>query len=457
MDDGLIELEVISVEDDKVNCRVLNSGVISNRKGVNIPGIHLNMPYLDEKDTADILFGAEIGYDFIAASFTRTADDIMQIRRILSTKEHKNIKIIAKIENANGVDNIDEILSVSDGIMVARGDMGVEIPLQDVPILQKMLIKKAYSAGKIVITATQMLDSMMKNPRPTRAEATDVANAIYDGTSAIMLSGETAAGKYPVEALRTMATIAERAEADIDYEKRFGAISSPTVPNITNAISHATCTTAYDLKAAAIATVSMSGMTPRLISRYRPSMPILACSPSEKTYYQLAMSWGVIPLKIDVKTNENELFDDAMNVAKEEGHVNDGDVVVITAGVPVGISGTTNLIKVHMVGNILVTGKGMNKLDAVGKVCVARTQKEALKYFIKDDILVIPQTTNELIPLLRDARAVVCEEGGANSHAAIVCQALDIPVIVGAVSACSILKTGALVSVDAHKGLVYGM
>ncbi len=457
LDDGLIELDVFAVEENQVKCKVLNGGSLSNKKGVNIPGINISMPYLDEKDTADIVFGAQKGFDFIAASFTRTADDILQIRQILSANKRKHTKIIAKIENAQGVENIDNILAVSDGVMVARGDMGVEIPYEEVPVLQKMLIKKAYSAGKIVITATQMLDSMMHHPRPTRAEATDVANAIYDGTSAIMLSGETAAGKYPIESLKTMSIIAERAEKDIDYRKRFSNIPSSNIPDITNAISHATVMTAYDLQAAAIATVTMSGQTARLISRYRPQMPIITCTPSQKTYYQLAMSWGVIPVMVEEQSSENLLFDDAMNAAKHAGHLSDGDVVVITAGVPVGISGTTNLIKVHVVGNILVSGIGINKLSAVGKICVASTVEEALSKFQKDDILVIPETTSELIPVMREARGIICEQSGVNSHAAIVGQALNIPVIVNADNACSILKTGTLVSVDSDNGMVCGL
>ena len=455
LDDGLIQMEVIQVTKDSLVCQVFNGGTISNRKGVNIPGVHLNMPYLNEKDTSDIVFGAKAGFDFIAASFTRTADDIRQIRRILNAQNSKNTKIIAKIENLQGVENIDDILLVADGIMIARGDMGVEIPLEEVPILQKELIKKAYSCGRLVITATQMLDSMIKNPRPTRAEATDVANAIYDGTSAIMLSGETASGKYPVEALKTMSQIAERTEQDIDYKKRFSSISSPTIPDITNAISHATVTTAYDLDARAIATVTLSGQTARLISRYRPQMPILGCTPCEKTYRQLSMSWGVVPLKIDIQKCEDDLFTHAIEVAREKGYVNDGDITVITAGIPVGVSGTTNMIKVHMVGDILVSGRGINKLSAIGKLCVAANADEAMHRFHKDDILVIPQTTNDLIPLLRDAKGVICEENGVNSHAAIVGQALDIPVIVGAKNASKILKNGTLVSVDADAGLVY--
>lgn len=298
IDDGLIELSVESVTEKDVVCRVENGGIVSNHKGVNVPRVDLSIPYISEQDRSDIIFGIENDFDFIAASFVRCADDVLQIRKIFDEYHCDNINIISKIENMQGVENIDEIIRVSDGIMVARGDMGVEIPLEDVPVIQKMIIKKVYNADKQVITATQMLDSMMKNPRPTRAEATDVANAIYDGTSAIMLSGETAAGKYPVEALSTMIKIAERAEQDIDYTKKFQNRDSEKNSDITSAISHATCTTALDLDAAAIVTVTKSGKTARMISKYRPACPIIGCTPIEKVSRQLNLSWGVSPLVI---------------------------------------------------------------------------------------------------------------------------------------------------------------
>ena len=349
IDDGLIELRVDSVEGEDIHCTVNNDGVISNHKGVNVPGIHANMPYMSEQDKADILFGIKQNVDYVAASFVRSAADVMQIRAFLYENGGSDIKIIAKIENGEGVDNIDEIIAESDAIMIARGDMGVELPEEEVPIVQKLIIKKVYEAGKQVITATQMLDSMMKNPRPTRAETADVANAIYDGTSAIMLSGETAAGKFPVESLMTMVRIAERTENDIDYKKRFFEHDRDANPDITDAISHATCTTAHDLNASAIVTVTRSGRSARMISRYRPYCDIIGCAMTEKVWRQLNMSWGVIPILLEEKQDIFELFDHAIDVCRQESLLKKDDVVVITSGVPLGMSGTTNMIKVHVV------------------------------------------------------------------------------------------------------------
>ncbi len=350
IDDGLIDLKVVSIDNGTdIVCEVINGGVISNHKGVNIPGVDLSMPYLSEADKQDILFGIEQGFDFIAASFVRTASDILQIKRFLEENGCYSINIIAKIENMQGVEHIDEIIQVSDGIMVARGDMGVEIPNEDVPVMQKMIIKKVYNAGKQVITATQMLDSMIKNPRPTRAETADVANAIYDGTSAIMLSGETAAGLYPVDALKTMVRIAVRTEADIDYKKRFFSLSRKANPDITDAISHATCTTAHDLNAKAIITVSKSGRTARMVSKYRPACDIFGCTTRENIRRQLNLSWGITPILIQEEQDTFDLFDNAIQVIQDRGLLKQDDLTVITAGVPLGISGTTNIIKVHTV------------------------------------------------------------------------------------------------------------
>lgn len=351
IDDGLIELTVVEIKDGTdIVCRVVNGGMISNHKGVNIPGVELSIPYLSDRDKDDILFGIQQGFDFIAASFVRTASDILQIKRFLEENGCYSINIIAKIENKQGVEHIDEIIQVSDGIMVARGDMGVEIPNEDVPVMQKMIIKKVYNAGKQVITATQMLDSMMKNPRPTRAETADVANAIYDGTSAIMLSGETAAGLYPVEALKTMVRIAIRTEEDIDYKKRFFSLSRKANPDITDAISHATCTTAHDLNARAVITVSKSGRTARMVSKYRPSCDIFGCTTYENISRQLNLSWGITPVLIQEEKDTFELFEHAIETIQNKGLLKTDDLVVITAGVPLGISGTTNMLKVHTVG-----------------------------------------------------------------------------------------------------------
>ncbi len=350
IDDGLIELVVKTVTDTAIVCTVLNGGVVSNNKGINVPGVDLSMPYISPQDEKDILFGIEHGFDFVAASFVRTAGDVLQVRRILKEHDCESMNIIAKIENKQGVQHIDEIIDVSDGIMVARGDMGVEIPTEEVPVIQKKIIKKVYEAGKQVITATQMLDSMINNPRPTRAEATDVANAIYDGTSAIMLSGETAAGKYPVKALKMMVRIAARTEDDIDYRKRFFQREKAVSSDITDAISHATCTTALDINAKAIITVTKSGKTARRISKYRPPCQIVGCTMYPHVCRQLNMSWGIKPLLLKEVQDTFELFDNAVDAAKKAGVVKDFEKVVITAGVPLGVSGTTNMLKVHEVG-----------------------------------------------------------------------------------------------------------
>lgn len=350
IDDGLIELNILEVGETDIVCQVENGGTVSNNKGVNVPNCNLSMPFISSKDYEDIIFGIEQGVDFIAASFVRTSEDILEIKEILNKQKCTNIKLIAKIENMQGVQNIDKIIQVSDGVMVARGDMGVEIPMEDVPVLQKKIIKKCISAGKIVITATQMLDSMMKNPRPTRAEATDVANAIYDGTSAIMLSGETAAGIYPVESLQTMVKIAERAEEDINYRSRFSQSREFVKPDVTTAISHATCTTSMDLDAKAIITVTSSGRTAHMISKYKPDCPIIGCTSNASVWRQLNLAWGVIPLIIPEYQNTRDLFNSSVVAANKAGHVKKGEIVVLTAGVPIGIKGTTNILKVQIVG-----------------------------------------------------------------------------------------------------------
>lgn len=454
IDDGLISMRVETITETDIICIVENGGPVSNHKGVNVPNVALSMPYVSEKDRDDIIFGIEQGFDFIAASFVRSADDILEIRDILSQQNCNSINIIAKIENMQGVNNIDEIIRVSDGVMIARGDMGVEIPFEEVPSIQKMIIKKVYNAEKIVITATQMLDSMMKNPRPTRAEATDVANAIYDGTSAIMLSGETAAGLYPVEALKTMVRIAERTEADIDLVKRFNNRESLVNPDITNAIAHATCTTAMDLNASAIVTVTKSGKTARMISKYRPSCPIIGCSPYENVWRQLNLSWGVIPLMVEEKTNTDDLFEHAIQQAEKKHYVKQGEITVITAGVPLGVSGTTNLIKVHVVGHILVKGRGVNNRKTTASLCVGKDEMEIIDSFKEGDIIVLPETSNDIMDELRQASGIIVENEGHNSHAGIVGLSLDIPVILGAKNATDILKSGAVVTVDAEKGIV---
>ena len=464
IDDGLVGLEVVAItpvakpEGNTANpmdivCKVLNDGVISNKKGVNVPNVDLTMPFISEKDYGDICFAVENDYDFIAASFVRTAEDVMEIRKILEEKGGEDIKIIAKIENMQGVRNMDEIIRVSDGIMVARGDMGVEIPLEDVPVMQKMIIKKVCEAGKIVITATQMLDSMMKHPRPTRAESTDVANAIYDGTSAIMLSGETAAGMYPIEAVRTMSRIASRTEQDINYLQRFRQRKGMCNPDVTNAISHATCTMAGDLNAAAIITVTKSGRTAKMISKYRPNCMIIGECLSEKGCRQLNLEWGVQPLLIAEEKDADKLFEKAVDIAEAAGLVSKGELVVLTGGVPLGVSGTTNLIKVQVAGHILLKGKGLNGKKISGNLCVCHSAED-LKSFKDGDIIVAADTSNEMMPQMRHASALIVESKDMNCHAAIAGLSLDIPVMIDAENALTVLRTSAYVELDCENGVV---
>ena len=456
VDDGLIELRVEEVNEKEIRTTVLNGGPLSNRKGINVPGARLSIPFLSDRDREDIAFGVREGFDFIAASFTQSAEDIRLIREELDKHHCDFIRIIAKIENCAGVENIDEILNEADGIMVARGDLGAEVPMENIPILQKQLIKKCYNAGKQVITATQMLESMTHNPRPTRAEITDVANAIYDGTSATMLSGETAMGKYPVEAVKRMAKIAIRTESDIDYQQRFFDNRYGGFTNVTDAISHATCTTAHDLGAKTIITVTTSGFTARLLSRFRPKPDIIGCSPSPEACRHMNMSWGVIPLLVDkVAESSEELLEMAVGDVFKAGYVSYGDLVVITAGLPLGVSGTTNMLKVQMVGDVLLSGNGIVDKSVCGQLCVCTSDTEALKNFKSGDIIVIPSASDKIIGVLRHAGGIICERGGDDSYAAIVGKTLNIPVIVGAENATKILRSGMTVTVDGRRGMVY--
>ena len=456
VNDGVIEMVVEKVNATNIVCHVIHGGVLSNNKGINVPGVQLSMPYLSESDKNDLEFAAKMGFDFIAASFVRTSADIDYLRKYTQSLGWFDVRIIAKIENVEGVRNIDEILEASDGIMVARGDLGVEIPFEQIPSVQKQLIRKGYQAGKQVITATQMLESMITNPRPTRAEITDVANAIYDGTSAIMLSGETAAGLYPIEAVQTMVKIAESTEASINYRKRFKERTTLVNPDITNAISHACCTTAMDLNASAIISVTKSGFTARMVSKYRPECAVVACVMNKKAYRQLNLSWGVTPIMMcQLEENTDQLFDLAVDTAEKTGIVQQGEVVVITAGVPLGVSGTTNLIKVHVVGHVLMKGRSINDKVVSGNLCVCKTASELLHNYKPGDIIVIEETNNEMMPQLRTASALIVEKGGLSSHAAVVGMSLDIPVLLEAKSATEILKQGAFVTVDSKKGIVY--
>lgn len=456
IDDGLIELEVIDIPNDKdIKCKVKNGGTVKNKKGVNVPGVKINLPAITEKDISDIEFGINNGIDFIAASFIRKAEDVHEIRRILEKNNAHQIQIISKIENQEGLDNIDEIIEVSDGIMVARGDLGVEIPTEMVPLAQKEMITKCNKAGKPVITATQMLDSMMRNPRPTRAEVTDVANAIFDGTDAIMLSGETAAGKYPVESVKTMANIAERTEQSLDYEGILKKRAAHKETSVTYAVSHATCTTAHDLGASAIISATSSGFTARMVSKFRPKAPIIAATTSPEILRRLILVWGVQPVLIKDVDSTDEIFDLSISKAKEYGYIQNGDLVVITAGVPVGVAGATNLIKVHIVGEILIKGMGVGKNAASGKVCNVRTSSELESKFEEGDVLVTIATDKDMIKYMEKASAIIVEEAGLSSHAAIVGLSLGKPVIVGAENATKLLKDNQIITVDAIRGLVY--
>ena len=458
LDDGLIKLAIKSVTDTDIVCEVLNSGKIKTKKGVNVPGVHLSMPYLSQRDRDDIIFGVQQGFDFIAASFVRTAQDVYDIRNLLNEYD-SNIRIIAKIENREGVDNIDSILSAADAVMVARGDLGVEIDFTELPGIQKSVIDRSFSFGKPIVTATQMLDSMMVNPRPTRAEISDVANAIYDGTSAIMLSGETAAGAYPVEALKTMSAIAERTENEPHYrDERFKDAAHGQI-SVSDATAHAACLTARDVNAAAIVTVSESGNTARLLSKYRPTQPIIACVMDEQVQRQLSLSWGITSLLMGPAKSTDELIEMSTALAQKNGYLHNGELAVVTAGVPVGVSGTTNMIKIHMVGNCLSTGVGVGRenadlTSASGKACVCRTLDEVRAKFKPGMVLVVPSTTNEMLEYVRDAAALVVEEAGLNSHAAIAGKALLKPTIVGALGACSHIRDGLDIAVDCAHGSV---
>ena len=461
LDDGLIKLQIQTVNDTDIVCTVLNNGKIKNKKGANVPGVHLSMPYMSQRDKDDIIFGIEQGFDFIAASFVRTAQDVYEIRNLLNEYD-SNIRIIAKIENREGVNNIDSILAAADAVMVARGDLGVEIDFTELPGIQKTIIDRSFSFGKPIVTATQMLDSMMVNPRPTRAEISDVANAIYDGTSAIMLSGETAAGAYPVEALKTMSAIAERTEQEGHYLR--GRLMEPNTGKISvsDATAHAACLTAKDVNAAAIVTVSESGTTARLLSKYRPQQPIIACVMKEQVQRQLSLSWGITSLMMPLAHSTDELIEMSTALAKENGFLHNGELAVVTAGVPVGISGTTNMIKIHMVGNCLATGVGVGPenaevSNATGKACVCRTLDEVRAKFKPGMVLVVPSTSNEMLNYVRDAAALVVEEPGLNSHAAIAGKALLKPTVVGAVGATSHIRDGLMIAVDCAHGSVQSL
>ena len=453
IDDGLVGLKVENVVGEEIHCVVENSGIVKNHKGVNVPGVKINLPALTPKDISDIEFGITQGIDFIAASFVRKASDVLAIREVLENNNATDIQIISKIENQEGVDNLDEILQVSDGLMVARGDLGVEIPTEDIPIVQKQMIKKCNALGKPVITATQMLDSMIRNPRPTRAEVTDVANAIYDGTDAIMLSGETAAGKYPVEAVKVMAAIAKRIEETLDYDTILRSKGLNNT-NVTDAISYATCTTAKSLTASGIVTSTSSGYTARMVSKFRPKTPIIAATPNERTSRQLSLSWGVYTVMCEQAENTDDLIDNSIEASKNEGYIHEGELVVITTGVPTGVSGTTNLIKVQVISEEICQGIGIGRTTVEGLVRFVKSG-QTCENFNEGDILVTTMTDKDMNPYIEKAAAIVTQEGGMTSHAAIVGINLGKPVIVSAENILSKVEDGELITVDTTRGAVY--
>lgn len=457
IDDGLIELEVVNIDKDKneIETKALNSGEVKNKKGINVPNVSLKLPGITEKDRQDIIFGIENNVDFIAPSFIRRASDVLEIRDVLEKHNGEGIHIIPKIENQEGIDNIDEILEVSDGLMVARGDLGVEIPAEDVPLVQKQLIHKCNNAGKPVITATQMLDSMQRNPRPTRAEASDVANAIFDGTDAVMLSGETAAGLYPVESVQTMNNIALKAESALQHKRILDERSKHVNMTITEAISQSVTHTAINLDVKAIIAPTESGYTARMISKYRPKQTIVAVTFNDRVNRQLALVWGVHPVQGKKTSSTDEMLDVAIKRGLASGVCKHGDRVLITAGVPVGESGTTNLLKVHIIGDVIAKGQGVGRQIAYGKAVVATTGEEAIAKVSEGDILVTHSTDRDMMPAIEKAAGIVTVEGGITSHAAVVGLSLGIPVIVAVENALEVIEDGEDITIDGTKGDIY--
>jgi len=453
--DGLVGLDIVSIDGSKINTIVKNSGVLGDQKNVNIPGISVKLPAITQKDVDDLVFGIEEGIDIIAASFIRKAADVLEIRKVLEDYNGTDILIFSKIENQEGIDNIDEIIKFSDGIMVARGDLGVEIPTEEVPLVQKMIIKKCNEAGKAVITATQMLDSMIRYPRPTRAEASDVANAIFDGTDAIMLSGETASGSYPVETVSTMARIAERTEKALNYLDSLKYKRKNHVPNVPNAISLATCNTAMDLNAAAIITVTQTGHTARMVSKYRPECPIIAVTPYEKVARKLALNWGVFPIISSETNSTDELIENSVEIALQTGYIEKGDLVIIAAGIPSNYAGTTNMMKVHIAGDILIRGKGLGDVMGYGTANVVHSFEEATNNITTGDILVLKDITEDYIALFDKLAGIITENKIVPSSVAIECLARGIPLIFNAKASVDTLKTGSFITMDIRRGVVY--
>ncbi len=454
--DGLVELKVDNIQEEQVFCKVLNSGKLSSRQGINLPGIRTALPAITKEDVADLEYAQTAQVDFVAASFVRSADDVLQVREVLE-RINSQAQLIAKIETSEAVENLDEIIERADAIMVARGDLGLDISPEEVPLLQKRIIRKCNLVGKPVITATQMLESMTTNPRPTRAEASDVANAILDGTDAVMLSGETAVGRYPVIVVQTIDRIARRVEEDLPYQsilaQRRREIARQTA---TDAISYATCTTANDLNVAAIITATQTGYTARMVAKYRPRQPIVAVTPEKKVLRQLTMVWGVQPLWVEEGIQDtDQMIAASIQSSLKAGCIQGGDLVVITAGVPVGIKGSTNLLKIHTVGQVLASGVGIGTEAATGRIRVVGSAEEAVKLITEGDILVAPFTSRDYVPAMERSAAVVTEAGGLTSHAAVVCLQFGIPVIVGVEKATEKLVSGDTATVDPQRGLLY--
>lgn len=455
VDDGLVGFKVDKIYNTEINCTVLNNGTIGNHKGVNVPGVAINLPALTEKDKADIIFGIESGVDIIAVSFVRKPADVIAIRRVLEENNGSDLLIISKIESREGVKNIDGIIKFSDGIMVARGDLGVEIPVEEVPLVQKMIIEKCNRAGKPVITATQMLDSMMRNPRPTRAEASDVANAIFDGTDCIMLSGETANGRYPIDALKTMARIAERTEQSLNYELMMNKRKLSSSENVANAICYSACTTAAELGASAIIAATMSGYTARTVSKFRPKSPIIGLTPFDRAARELSICWGVYPVLTDKMCTADDIISTSTQKALEAGYIKKGDLVVIAAGIPVALAGTTNMLKVQIAGDIIVKGHGVGNEPVYGTARIVENLEEAEGIVQNGDVLVIKKLNRDYIKILDRVSGIVAEKGGFTSHLAVECISRGIPFITDAEEATKKIKNGMLITLDITRGLVF--
>ena len=455
IDDGLVEFTVISVDEKNVYMRAVNSGELSDRKGVNLPSVKVNLPTLTEKDIEDLIFGIENDVDFIAASFIRNAKDVLEIRKVLESNGGDDIKIISKIENLEGVQNIDEIIEVSDGIMVARGDMGVELDEEDIPLVQKDIIRKCNLKGKFVITATQMLDSMIRNPRPTRAEVTDVANAILDGSSATMLSGETAAGAYPVKACEMMRKIALKIEDSLDYKILVDSTNDEHEINITNSIAKATREAAYDLNAKVIIAATSSGLTARNISKFKPKSPIIAATTDEKVRRQLSIEWGVYPIRATLASSIDDLFYESINILKNIKFVKEGELVILTAGMPLGKAGSTNIMMVKTVGKLLCKGMGIGKHKISARACVAKNAKELEETFSDGDIIVTIGVYKDMLPYIQKSSGIITVEGGLTSQGAIVGINYHLATVVGVGEAMNSIKTGDIISIDATTGEIY--